>query len=356
MPKSNPKKPAARKANGTADRDRSGSSSAAPLSAKEATAAAALGAGGLPPYDDRDLRAMCFAICVLALMIGLILRLVTDASSSLDALSLNSNAADLVSAAGAAFMGGAAAGAGGSAAPRPGGPNKFQTPREKLAAERYARQLEQSERVADIAEEVAGAADGEFHADVDSDVETWPPPPEEEKAAGAAEDGEKAAAATVHHDMKKLGRAPEGLETISDNEALAAAAEKDWEAEKEEPLEPAGLLYYCREATRIFLEAVMVIILVLMTDLGMADKVGQRRQAIRREGTGRTEPRSCHPLHTSPPLGSLPTTKRYPILTHLLHSHPPHSPRTPRRPPNCWSVRPSSSCRCTCSLSPAAAG
>mmetsp|Transcript_77238 Transcript_77238/g.222189 ORF Transcript_77238/g.222189 Transcript_77238/m.222189 type:complete len:343 (+) Transcript_77238:119-1147(+) len=272
MPKSNPKKPAARKANGTADRDRSGSSSAAPLSAKEATAAAALGAGGLPPYDDRDLRAMCFAICVLALMIGLILRLVTDASSSLDALSLNSNAADLVSAAGAAFMGGAAAGAGGSAAPRPGGPNKFQTPREKLAAERYARQLEQSERVADIAEEVAGAADGEFHADVDSDVETWPPPPEEEKAAGAAEDGEKAAAATVHHDMKKLGRAPEGLETISDNEALAAAAEKDWEAEKEEPLEPAGLLYYCREATRIFLEAVMVIILVLMTDLGMADK------------------------------------------------------------------------------------
>eukprot|EP00622_Pseudochattonella_farcimen_P002801 FR737824.1.p1 GENE.FR737824.1~~FR737824.1.p1 ORF type:complete len:187 (+),score=9.74 FR737824.1:360-920(+) len=73
---------------------------------------------------------MCFGVCVIAPMIGLVLRLVTDASSCVGTLSLPTYPMDTNSMAGST-----------SSYSPTSKPSKFQTPREKLAAERHARQL-----------------------------------------------------------------------------------------------------------------------------------------------------------------------------------------------------------------------
>ena len=110
---------------------------------------------------------------------------------------------------------------------------------------------------------------------------SWPPPPDEKRAA--AGNGQTGAAVQGGGGSRNEGESSRlGDGSIAGTAAGAAVADGGKKAGatatgyQDTQEEPEGLFYYTREVARIFLEAFMVIILVLMTDLRMEDKVNRK--------------------------------------------------------------------------------
>eukprot|EP00617_Octactis_speculum_P028127 CAMPEP_0185753010 /NCGR_PEP_ID=MMETSP1174-20130828/11768_1 /TAXON_ID=35687 /ORGANISM="Dictyocha speculum, Strain CCMP1381" /LENGTH=272 /DNA_ID=CAMNT_0028430687 /DNA_START=146 /DNA_END=964 /DNA_ORIENTATION=+ len=160
-----------------------------------------------PKNNSGDLRGLCFVLCVIALFIGLILRLVTDDGQSTTVSSSRSSFPDKIPSTLSLLEEGN---------DNIRKPKKFQTPREKLEAERKERQLL------------------EYGTSLTS-ASTIPPT----------------------HEISRPGLPASFCQFDQDLPVGDTRVHLSW---------------VVREATRLFLEAIGVIILILMTDLGMDDK------------------------------------------------------------------------------------